>query len=215
MPVTAKAPAKKVQTRDAERTRGQILAAARAAFARHGLAGARVDAIAEAARANKRMIYYYFADKEDLFLATLEQIYAELSAASEALDLDASPETALSRYVDFMWTYYLENPEAIAILNSENLHGGRHLKLSTRIREFEAPFVKKLSQMLRRGVEAGVFRGNVDAVSVHITVVALAYFFLGNNTTLSIFFGRDLSSPAARRAWRRHMQTTVKAMLAA
>ncbi len=225
MPVPVKAPAKEVQVkqagakqaqaRDPERTRGHILAAARKAFARYGLAGARVDAIAEAARANKRMIYYYFTDKEGLFLATLEQIYAELGAASEALDLEADPETALARYVDFIWTYYLDHPDAIAILNSENLHGGRHLRHSSRVRQIEVPFVDKLSGMLERGVEAGVFRPGLDAVALHITVVALAYFFLGNNITLSIFFDRDLSSPAARRAWRRHMQSTLKAMLAA
>lgn len=215
MSLPAKSPPKQARTRDPERTRSHILTAARKAFARHGLAGARVDAIAAASRVNKRMIYYYFADKEGLFLATLEEIYAELCAASEALDLEAPPETALARYIDFMWSYYLDNPEAIAILNSENLHGGRHLRHSSQVRRLERPFVDKLSRMLKRGATAGVFRTGLDAMAVHITVVALAYFFLGNNTTLSIFFDRDLSSPTAKRAWRRHMHSAITAICAA
>ena len=215
MPSPSKSTSSAATSRDPERTRGRILEAARKAFARHGLAGARVDAIAVASGLNKRMIYYYFTDKEGLFLATLEQIYAELCAASDALDLDIPPQTAFSRYVDFMWAYYLDHPEAISILNSENLHSGRHLRRSAQLRGLERPFVDKLAGLLERGAEAGVFRPGLDAVTIHISVVALAYFFLGNNTTLSLFFDRDLSSPAAQRAWRRHMQNTLKAVVAA
>ncbi len=210
-----KAARKSGATRDPERTRAKVLAAARKAFARNGLAGARVDAIAEASGANKRMIYYYFTDKEGLFLAVLEEIYAELCAASDALDLIAPPDIALTRYIDFVWTYYLNNPETVTILNSENLHGGRHLRRSGKVRQFERPFVDKLTGLIERGQAIGAFRPGLDAVTVHITVVALAYFFLANNTTLSIFFDQDLSSPAAQRAWRRHMQSAVKSILAA
>ena len=215
MAEAVKAARKRGTVRDPERTRAKVLAAARKAFARNGLAGARVDAIAEASGANKRMIYYYFTDKEGLFLAVLEEIYAELSAASDALDLIAPPETALTRYIDFIWTYYLNNPETVTILNSENLHGGRHLRRSGKMRQLERPFIDKLTGLIERGVAAGVFRPGLDAVTLHITVVALAYFFLGNNTTLSIFFDQDLSSPAAQRAWRKHMHATVKAVLVA
>lgn len=202
-------------TRNPERTRARVLEAARNAFANHGLAGARVDAIAEASGANKRMIYYYFTDKEGLFLATLEQIYAELCAASGALDLEAPPEKALARYIDFVWTYYLEHPEAVTILNSENLHGGRHLKRSAKVRDLERPFVDKLALLLQRGAEAGVFRAGLDPVTIHITITAMTYFFLGNNTTLSIFFARNLASAKARRDWRRHMQASLKAIVGA
>ncbi len=215
MAEATKAPARSGATRDPERTRARVLAAARKAFARNGLAGARVDAIAEASGANKRMIYYYFTDKEGLFLAVLEEIYAELCAASDALDLIAPPEKALTRYIDFIWTYYLNNPETVTILNSENLHGGRHLRRSGKMRQLEKPFVDKLTGLIERGVAAGVFRPGLDAVTVHITVVALAYFFLANNTTLSIFFDQDLSSPSAQRAWRRHIHESVRAILLA
>ncbi|MDX5360988.1 MAG: TetR family transcriptional regulator [Alphaproteobacteria bacterium] len=200
-------------TRDPDRTRARILAAARRAFADHGLAGARVDAIAEASGANKRMLYYYFGDKEGLFRAVIEAIYEELCTAAGALDLDAPPEDALMRYVDFIWGYYTANPEAITLLNSENLHGARHLSQSQRVREIEAPFGAKLDALLGRGRAAGLFRDGLTATHLHITVVALAYFFLSNNATLSIFFGEPLGTPAARDAWHAHMRTSVRAMV--
>lgn len=206
---TAKAPV----TRDPGRTRARILEAARRAFAAQGLGGARVDAIAEASGANKRMIYYYFNDKEGLFRAVLEGIYEELCAAAETLDLEAPPDVALARYVDFVWDYYSGHPEVIAILNSENLHGGRHMRGSERIRALERPFVGQLDRLLERGVAAGAFRPGIDAMSLHVTVVGLFYFFLGNGTTLSIFFDRDLQGSRARDGWRAHVHSVTTAML--
>lgn len=207
-------PAERPVTRDPERTRRLILEAARAAFARYGLDGARVDAIAAASGANKRMIYYYFTDKEGLFLATLETVYAELSGVTDTLDPAGPPEAALAQYVDAVWSYYLAHPEAIAILNNENLHGGRHLRRSTRLGDLERPYVEKLDRILRRGAESGTFRPGLDAVFIHITVIALAYLFIGNTPTLSIYFGRDLATPEARQEWRAHMEDAVGAIVA-
>ena len=79
-------------TRDAERTRGAILDAATAEFARHGLGGARVDRIAERAKTNKRMLYYYFGGKEALFLAVLERAYEHIRNEEQGLHLtDLAP----------------------------------------------------------------------------------------------------------------------------
>ena len=61
--------AEEPRSRDADRSQQAILLAARDEFAQHGLAGARVDRIAERAGLNKRLIYYYFSSKDELFLA--------------------------------------------------------------------------------------------------------------------------------------------------
>ena len=74
--------------RDAEATRARILAAAKAEFARVGLGGARVDRIAEIAGANKRMLYYYFGNKDELFRAVLEATYEHIRESEKALHLD-------------------------------------------------------------------------------------------------------------------------------
>lgn len=191
-----------------------ILAAARDAFARHGLDGARIDAIAAAAGVNKRMIYYYFTDKEGLFLATLEGLYREISAAAADIIPVQDPQKALSEYVATTFHYYLSHPQTVAILNNENLYEARHLKHSKVVPELKARFVDKLDDVLQRGMAQGVFRPGLDTVTVYITILALVYLYVGNNATLSVYFDRDLASKKARNAWLEHIQSSVKAIVA-
>ena len=63
--------------RDAERTRAEILEVATHEFAQRGYSGARVDEIADQTSTTKRMIYYYFGGKEQLYIAVLERAYAQ------------------------------------------------------------------------------------------------------------------------------------------
>jgi AcrR family transcriptional regulator len=128
------------------------LLAARDEFALYGLAGARVDRIAERADINKRLIYYYFKSKDDLFLAVLENTYADIRAAEQKLHLDEmDPVEAIRELVSFTWHYYLEHPEFISLLNSENQHNAAHLKKSSRIQEMNSPLVQMLDTVLERG----------------------------------------------------------------
>jgi len=197
-------------TRDPEQTRGRILEAAKAEFARVGLGGARVDRIAQEAGANKRMLYYYFGNKEDLFLAVLEAAYEHIRSAEKGLHLDeVEPQEAIRRLVTFTWTYYLEHPEFLNLLNSENLHQARHLKESAKVRTMHSPFIAMIGQILERGAAAGTFRQGVDPIQLYISIAGLAYFYLGNNYTLSAIFGRDLKAPKAKAERLAHMTEMV------
>ena len=197
MPTLALSPPEP-RTRDADRTQQAILRAAVAEFSDAGLGGARVERIAERAGVNKRLLYYYFGSKDDLFLAVLEQTYADIREAEKALRLEQpEPTTAIRRLVEFTWDYYLANPHFLTLLNSENLHKAAHLKRSSRIRELNSPLVELLGDVLRRGQSAELFRGGVDAVQLYISIASLCYFYLSNNPTLSTIFGRDLRKPAA------------------
>ncbi|HEY0856946.1 MAG TPA: TetR/AcrR family transcriptional regulator [Albitalea sp.] len=199
-----------LRTRDADRTQQEILAAAMAEFAASGLGGARIDAIAERAGVNKRLIYYYFGNKEDLFLAVLEQTYADIRQAEQALHLEtANPADAVRRLVAFTWNHYLAHPEFLTLLNSENLHRARHLKQSKRIREMNSPLIQTLADVLERGRRDGIFRGGVDAVQLYISIAGLAYFYLSNNHTLSTIFARDLMSPKALSERLSHITEVV------
>src|SRR6185369_50557 len=103
-------PATEERTRDADRSQSTILAAARDEFAEHGLGGARVDRIAERAGLNKRLIYYYFEDKEKLFQAVLEQAYRDIRDHERELHLlDLEPQEAVRKLVEFTWNYYLDH----------------------------------------------------------------------------------------------------------
>jgi AcrR family transcriptional regulator len=202
-------------TRDPERTRAAILAAATREFARHGLGGARVDRIAERAGANKRMLYYYFGAKEDLFLAVLELAYENIRAEERSLRLsDLQPAEGVTRLIAFTWNYYLAHPEFMTLLNSENLHRARHLKRSRKIRAMHSPLVATLSEVLDRGARAGAFRHGVDPVQLYVSIAALGYFYLSNNRTLSTIFGRDLLAPRAKTRRLEHIIELVQGYLA-
>jgi AcrR family transcriptional regulator len=199
-----------LRTRDADRTQQAILRAAMAEFADKGLGGARIDAIAERAGINKRLIYYYFEGKDRLFLAVLEQTYDDIRSAEQALHLEAQDPVQAMRELDaFTWNHYVRHPEFLNLLNSENLHRARHLKQSSRIREMNSPLIQTLGEVLERGRRDGVFRGGIDPVQLYISIAGLAYFYLSNNPTLSTIFGRDLMSAKAMAERLSHITEVV------
>jgi AcrR family transcriptional regulator len=203
------------QRRDPERNRERILAAALEEFARYGLGGARVDRIAERAGANKRMLYYYYGNKEDLFLAVLESRYAHIRRAELGLRLGAlDPAEGIRRLVAFTWNYYLKHPEFLTLLNSENLHRGRHLQRSRQIAAMHSPLVAMLRDLLERGARQGAFRRGVDPVQLYISIAGLGYFYLSNRHTLSTIFERDLLAARSKSERLKHMTALVLGYLA-
>ncbi len=188
----------KPRVRDAEMTKARILAAAKSEFARLGLGGARVDEIADKAQANKRMIYHYFGNKEDLFKAVLEDAWLDIRQAEQALALeDLPPKEALVALVTFTWTYYLENPEFIRLVNSENLHEARHITGLKRLQQATGKLNDMVGDILRRGEAEGVFRPGIDPVQLNISIAALGYYYLTNRFTGAILFQRNFMAPAA------------------
>ncbi|MET0279023.1 MAG: TetR family transcriptional regulator [Pseudorhodoplanes sp.] len=196
--------------RDPERTRATILAAAIEEFTARGLDGARVDDIAERSGVNKRMIYYYFGDKTGLYLAVLEATYSDIRKAEMKLHLtDLEPVEAMRELVRFTWRYFIEHPEFLSLLGTENLHRAKHLKTSKDIRDLHSPLVGNITLLLKRGLRAKVFREGVDAVQLYITIASLGFFYLSNRHTLSTIFGRDLSDPEALAERGKHIEEVV------
>lgn len=190
----------KPKIRDAEATKVRILAAAKQEFADFGLGGARVDVIAEHSNANKRMIYHYFGSKEALFQTVIEQAYTAIRSAERELELDHLPAAqALEKLVIFTWEYYLENPEFLTLINSENLHRARHLKKSEVVQKESRKFVKMVGGLLKRGETEGVFRKGVDPVQLNLTIAAIGYYYLTNQYTGNIIYDRDLMEKGALR----------------
>lgn len=191
----------KPQVRDPEATKARILSASKKEFARYGLGGARVDAIAAQAKSNKRMMYHYFGNKEQLFRITLEQAYSDFREAEAGLELEKEePVAAIRKLVAFVWHYFLENPEFITLVNSENLHKAKHLKNSSLTTDMSRRFVGRMQNLLERGSKAGVFRDDLDPVQFNITVAAVGYYYLTNHHTGSIVFERDLMNKDALAA---------------
>jgi AcrR family transcriptional regulator len=196
--------------RDADRSREEILRAAMAEFAQNGFGGARIEAIADRAGVNKKLIYYYFAAKDELFVAVLEQTYADIRAAEQALNLeDSGPAQAIRTLVAFTWQHYLAHPEFLSLLNSENMHRAGHLKRSGRIRQMNSPLIETLARIVERGQRDGSFREGVYPLQLYVSIAGLAYFYLSNNHTLSAIFGRSLMTPAALEQRLEHITAMV------
>ncbi|MBF0276603.1 MAG: TetR family transcriptional regulator [SAR324 cluster bacterium] len=189
----------KIQTRNADATKRRIFNAAYKEFAQNGFAGARVDQIAKKAKANKRMIYQYFGNKEALFSRVLMVAYNDIREEEKKLELDhLKPEKALSKLVEFTWDYYLSHPEFMALVNSANLHKARHLSdFSIDMTQLHSGHVTLVKNILDRGVASGVFRKGVDAVQLCITIAAVGYYYLTNRYSGSILFGMDFMEEKA------------------
>lgn len=200
----------KTAVRDPEGTKSAILAAATREFMEKGFGGARIDAIAAHARINKRMLYHYYGGKEALYLAVLEETYASIRLAEAKLDLlHREPAEGLRELVQFTFRYFLEHPEFISLLGTENLLQAKFLKTSERIVAMNSPLIDELRGVLERGAKAGVFRKNADPLDVYITMAALSFFPLSNRWTLSTVFGRDVGSKKEGDRWAEHISDVL------
>lgn len=200
--------------RDPERTRRAILEAAVREFATRGIGGARVSRIAETAGVNKRMLYHYFGNKEGLYIAALESVYGAIRERELALDVDRlGPRDGMKALIATVWRHFLEHPEFVSLLNSENLHRARHVAKSSRIRSLQSPLLAMIEKLLARGVAAGLFRPGVDPVQLYLSIAGLCYFYVSNRYTLSVVFERDLMAPRALRRRLTHVTEMVLAYL--
>jgi len=195
--------AKPERTNDPERTTADIIEIATREFAEKGLAGARIDVIAEATRTSKRMIYYYFGSKEALYRAVLEQSYSRIRTIEAQLHLeDLAPEPALRKLVEFTVDYQLANPDFIRLVMNENIHRGEFLAQSKSIQQLNVPAIDAVRAVYERGVTAKVFRAGIDPVDLHMSISALSFFNVSNRHTFSLIFKRDLDSRSALAARR-------------
>ena len=189
------------QIRDPEQTKLRILAAAKVEFAQKGLGGARVDVIATRAKVQKRMMYHYFGNKEALFAHVIEAVYSDFRDAEAALEIEKQePVAALQKLVAFTWQYYLDNPELITLVNSENLHKAKHIKNSQALQKLNRRFVERMRTLLERGAVAGIFRTGLDPVQVLITLSGGGFHYLTNHHTGEIVYGRKLMTRQAQAA---------------
>jgi TetR/AcrR family transcriptional regulator len=203
-----------LRRRRPDATRRRILAAATGEFAAKGLAGARVDEIADRALVSKRMLYHYFGDKEALWLAVLERAYLNIRSEERELDVSRlSPVVGMRRLVEFTIGYVQSHPEFIALLLGENLHRAKYLRRSRKVREMHTSLLDVIADLLGRGHRSGVFRGDIDPAELYITIAALGFFYFSNIHTLSTIFGRNFNSPAARRRHSRHVLNVILGFL--
>lgn len=193
-----------------EAVQANILRVARQEFAKNGLSGARVDEIAARTETSKRMIYYYFGDKERLYRRVLEEAYREVRAGEQDLDLeDLEPEDALRRLVQFTFDHHSRNPAFIRLVMIENIHDGAYLKQSKTIRKLNRGAIQHLERVLDRGRRSGVFRPDADPLVVHWQISAFSFFNVSNAATFSVIFGDRLAKPRGQKLLRHWVAEVV------
>jgi AcrR family transcriptional regulator len=198
------------RVQDPDGTRRNILEIATGEFADKGFSGARVDDIAARTNTSKRMIYYYFGDKEGLFVAVLEQAYGRIRQIEATLDLaDLEPEPALRAMVGFTFDYQNANEAFIRLVMVENIHKGVHLARSGVIEELNSSVIATLRDIYRRGRQTGVFRDGLDVVDLHMSISALCFFNVANRATFSRIFKREMTTPKALERRREIVIDTI------
>ncbi|MEV6824803.1 TetR/AcrR family transcriptional regulator [Amycolatopsis sp. NPDC051102] len=196
--------------RDKERTRADILAVATREFADKGYTGARVDEIAARTSTTKRMIYYYFGGKEQLYIAVLEQAYSAIRASEQQLDVEhLDPEDALRQLAALTFDHHEANPDFIRLVSIENIHRAEHLSRSEILAGLADPALGGITRILERGRKAGLFREDVDALDVHMVISSFCVFRLANRHTFQAIFGRDMLDPGRREHYRAMLGTLL------
>jgi AcrR family transcriptional regulator len=200
--------------RDPERTRREILDVATAEFARNGYSGARVDDIAAKTRTTKRMIYYYFGGKEQLYIAVLEQAYSVARDAERHLDVDhPDPVSAIRTLAELTFDHHESHPDFISLVAVENIHRGEFIAKSGALGELNTPAVSVLAQILERGYATGAFLRHVEAIDVHLMISAFCFFRMSNRYTFGAIFGLDLIDPDRRDHYRKMVGDMVVSYL--
>jgi AcrR family transcriptional regulator len=180
------------RTNDPVRTMAGILEVATKEFAEKGLSGARIDEIAAATKTSKRMIYYYFGNKEGLYVAVLEEAYRRMRTIEADLHLDdLTPEDALRKLVGFTFDHHHGNPDFIRLVMSENMQRGEYLAQSKLIQKLNTSVIDSVRKLYERGVAAGVFRAQLDPVDIHASISALTFFNVSNQHTFDLIFKRN------------------------
>ncbi|MDH1265954.1 MULTISPECIES: TetR family transcriptional regulator [unclassified Pseudomonas] len=204
-------PARKGRKNNPEKTRESILQAAITEFVQYGLSGARVDAIAERTQTSKRMIYYYFASKELLYMAVLEKLYGDIRRTENTLHLaELDPVDAICRLVEFTFDHHDHNVDFVRIVSIENIHHGEHITQSEVIPTLNNSVLQAIADILRRGEEDGTFRSGLDPLDVHMLISSFCFYRVSNRHTFGTIFQIDLSDDAVRQ---RHKQVICESVL--
>jgi len=178
------------ETRNPERTRERILSAALKEFAAHGFAGARVDAIARRAAINKRMLYHYFGDKEDLFKAVLRRKICERQAWAESLSGDPAES------LPFWFEAACKDLDWVRMLEWEALQDADQKLIDAKQRQ--AAITSGLKRIRQRQAR-GQISSDLDPRHVMLTMRSLTMFPAAFPQQTELIMGRPVSDPKFQR----------------
>ncbi len=207
---------KDIRHHDGEETRNNILEVAAQEFASKGLSGARIDEIAEKTASSKRMIYYYFGGKDELYRAVLERSYGQIRAREDEGNFQTLPaDQALIAQVEHTFDYHVEHPEFVRLVMNENIHHGEHIGHIDGLKERNRSVIASLKTIIDKGVAEKLFRPDIDPIDLHMSISALCFYNVSNRYTFASNFGVDLSSPKSLKKRRAQIAEIILAWVKA
>jgi AcrR family transcriptional regulator len=181
-----------------------ILDVALREFATHGLAGARIDAIAARTRTSKRMIYYHFGSKEGLYTAALDHAYRLVrgNAFDEERLHGQPPMAALDELVGHAFDSHCEHPDFVHLVMYENLQGAATVAKLPEIAQLNRRGLEHVAELMLRGQADGSMRADVSARDVYLLFVSQCFHFVSNRASVHAVLGGedDDTARAQRRA---------------
>ncbi|MFY7837072.1 MAG: TetR family transcriptional regulator [Novosphingobium sp.] len=198
------------RAREAAETKDNILLVATREFADKGLAGARIDEIADKTASSKRMIYYYFGGKDELYRAVLERAYERIRAQEQDAHFEnLPPAEALRAIIGHNFDYHFENPDFVRLVMNENVHHGEHIAQIASMKQRNRTVIESLGAILEKGAKAGAFRNGIDPVDLHSMISALSFYSVSNRHTFLHNFGVDFADPVVRARRREQIISCV------
>ncbi len=173
------------RVRDAQKSREDILNAAEIEFADKGIYGTRIDAIAARANINKRMIYEYFGNKEELYKAVLASVYGRLTQKEVSLlEEDISCVDAIQKIISLYFEFLKNNPTYVNLILWENLNKGRYIQ-DIDFSGIKNPAFELLRKTIERVKREGAFRQEIDSEQIIISILTYSFAYFSNRYTLS------------------------------
>ncbi|CAG9167368.1 TetR/AcrR family transcriptional regulator [Cupriavidus pampae] len=204
----------KPKPRDAAATREKILQMAAKEFATKGYDGARVDSIVARSKISKNLVYHYFDSKEALFIEVMERAYASMRERQNQFgELGENPVEDMRTLIVQTIRHFIDHPEFIQLLSTENLHKAEHIRKSKVIPAMFNPLRSALAQILERGKAQGVFRPDADWVDLYVSISGLGSYAISNRYTLSFVLDVDLGAKDRVEARLQHICDMVMSYL--
>ncbi|NBQ07019.1 MAG: TetR/AcrR family transcriptional regulator [Betaproteobacteria bacterium] len=172
-----------------------ILEVALAEFANYGLEGSRIESIAAGTHTSKRMIYYHFGSKENLYAQVLEFAYRIVREDHIDPPEDLPPIEALARMAGDAFDNFSRYPDFIRLSLQENLQGARFLKLSPTLVQLNRATFAMVQDLVRRGQADGSMRKELDPMNVYINFIGQCHYHISSHFNYKVLFDYDSNLP--------------------
>jgi TetR/AcrR family transcriptional regulator len=184
----------------------KILEAALTEFAERGFDGARVDRIASEAGVNKALIYYHFKSKEELYVATLNDLFGKAAPKHVVLPEQLTVQQKIIMVTRFFVIFLHQNPLFVRMMDQAVYRGK---DIFERVNE-QNLFFHLMMALYEEGIAKGELRQVPDPVDYLFSLLGASYFYYSHRNAISKFYDNSLDEKAILETRLRTMEDLVR-----